>query len=234
LAGHARQAGAGQGGGTDFHFGGTGFSDFFEAFFGERGQGGQGGGAGPSPFAGFETEEQPPRRGHDVEADIMVPLDEAINGAKRTISFRREGSEKTETYSVRIPAGVHEGQRIRLSGQGGKAGRGGAAGDLYLRVRFAQHPDFRVEGHDLVHDHEIKPWVAALGGEIEVPTMKGHARIKIPPGTQSGQRFRLKQQGLHRPGGAARGDLYVVIGIDIPETITAEQRKHWEALKELG
>ena len=224
---YARQ-GAGRGGsGTEFHFGGTGFSDFFETFFGGRGGGGGRG------FSGFEEEEYEPARGQDVEADIMVTLDEAINGAKRTISFRREGSEKTETYKVNIPAAVHEGQRIRLSGQGQKAGRGGKAGDLYLRVRFAQHPDFRVEGHDLVHDHEIQPWLAVLGGEVEVPTMKGHARIKIPPGTQSGQRFRLKQQGLHRAGDT-RGDLYVVIGIDIPETISAEQRSHWEALKTLG
>ncbi|HEX4085321.1 MAG TPA: J domain-containing protein [Chthoniobacteraceae bacterium] len=225
----ARQGG-GRAGGTEFHFGGTGFSDFFETFFGGRG-GGRG--AGGSPFGGFQAEEYERARGHDIEADIMVTLDEAINGAKRTVSFRREGSDKTETYNVRIPAGVHEGQRIRLSGQGEKAGRGGKAGDLYLRVRFAQHPDFRVEGHDLIHEHEIKPWAAVLGGEVQVPTMKGHARLKIPPGTQSGQRFRMKQQGLHTPAGG-RGDLYVVIGIDIPESLSAEQRSHWEALKALG
>ena len=163
----------------------------------------------------------------------MVTLDEAINGSKRQVSLRRSDTSKTETYNVRIPAGVHEGQRIRLAGQGERAGRGGTAGDLYLRVRFAQHPDFHVEGLDLVHDHDMKPWVAVLGGEVRVPTLEGSARLKIPAGTQNGQRFRLKQRGLPQPGGG-RGDLYVVVGIDIPATVTPEQRKQWERLAELA
>ena len=226
------QQGAGRPGGVEFHFGGTGFSDFFETFFGGRGRGGGGG------FSEFETGDETgrfgsPARGHDVEADIMVTLDAAINGSKRQVSLRRSDTDKLETYNVRIPAGVHEGQRIRLAGQGERAGRGGKAGDLYLRVRFAQHPDFRVEGHDLVHEHELKPWVAVLGGELRVPTLEGSARLKIPAGTQNGQRFRLKQRGLHLPGGG-RGDLYVVIGIDIPTTVTPEQHKLWEKLAELG
>jgi curved DNA-binding protein len=225
------QQGAGRPGGVEFHFGGTGFSDFFETFFGGRGR------TGGGPFGDVETGEEGgfgvPAHGHDVEADIMVTLDEAINGSKRQVSLRRSDMDKVETYNVRIPAGVHEGQRIRLAGQGERAGRGGKAGDLYLRVRFAQHPDFRVEGHDLLHDHELKPWVAVLGGEVRVPTLEGSAKLKIPAGTQNGQRFRLKQRGLNLPGGG-RGDLYVVIGIDIPTGITAEQRKLWDKLAEMG
>ncbi len=228
------QPGAGRRpGGVEFEFGGTGFSDFFETFFGGRGRG------GGSPFGGFEVDVGAgggfgaPPRGHDIEADLMVTLDEAINGNKRQISLRRSDSDKAETYNIRIPPGVHEGQRIRLTGQGGAAARGGKAGDLYLRVRFAQHPDFRVEGHDLVHEHEVKPWVAVLGGEVRAPTLEGSARLKIPAGTQNGRRFRLKERGLSKPGGG-RGDLYVVIGIDIPETVTTEQRKVWEELAALG
>ena len=230
----AQPRAGGRQGGAEFHFGGTGFSDFFETFFG-----GRGGRTGGSPFGDYDIGDEaggfgaPAARGHDVEADIMVTLDEAINGSKRQISFRRSETEKAETYNIRIPAGVHEGQRIRLSGQGEPAGRGGKAGDLYLRVRFAQHPDFRVEGHDLLHDHELKPWVAALGGEVRVPTLEGSARLKIPAGTQNGQRFRLKQRGLSQAGGV-RGDLYVVVGIDIPTAISPEQRKAWEQLAELG
>jgi len=225
------QQGAGGKGGVEFHFGGTGFSDFFETFFGGRG-------GGRSPFSRFEAGDEEsgfggPAKGQDVEADILVTLDEAINGSKRQVSLRRSDTDKIETYNVRIPAGVHEGQRIRLAGQGQRAGKGGTAGDLFLRVRFAQHPDFRVEGHDLVHDHELKPWVAVLGGEVRVPTLEGFAKLKIPPGTQNGQRFRLKQQGLHQSGGG-RGDLYVVIGIEIPASVTAEQRKAWEKLEEVG
>jgi curved DNA-binding protein len=228
----ARQGAGGREGGVEFEFGGTGFSDFFETFFG--GRGGRGGG---HPFGGGFAEEtnmggQP--QGHDVEADLMVTLDEAINGNKRQISLRRSDTDKVETYNIRIPPGVHEGQRIRLTGQGGRAARGGKAGDLYLRIRFAQHPDFRVEGHDLIHEHELKPWVAVLGGEVRVPTLEGSAKLKIPAGTQNGQRFRLKERGLSQPGGSGRGDLYVVIGIDIPETVTPEQRKLWEKLAELG
>jgi curved DNA-binding protein len=228
----AQPGAGGREGGVEFHFGGTGFSDFFETFFGGRGR------AGGSPFTDFETGGQAggfgvPARGNDVEADIMVTLDEAINGSKRQVSLRRSDSEKTETYNVRIPAGVHEGQRIRLAGQGEPAGRGGKAGDLYLRVRLAQHPDFKVEGQDLLHEHELKPWVAVLGGEVRVPTLEGSARLKIPPGTQDGQRFRMKQRGMPQPGGG-RGDLYVVIGIDIPTEITAEQRKAWEKVAEVG
>jgi len=225
-------AGGGREGGVEFHFGGTGFSDFFETYFGGRGRG------GGSPFTDFQVGPDggnfgSPARGHDVEADIMVTLDEAINGSKRQVSLRRSDTNKTETYSIRIPAGVHEGQLIRLAGQGERVGRGGAAGDLFLRVRFAQHPDFRVEGQDLVHDHEVKPWVAVLGGEVRVPTLEGSARLKIPAGTQNNQRFRLKERGLTRAGGG-RGDLYVVAGIETPAGITPEQRKLWEKLAELG
>jgi curved DNA-binding protein len=219
-------------GGVEYQFGGTGFSDFFEAFFGGRG-GRARGGAPFTEFGDADEETFTPARGHDVEADIMVTLDEAIKGSKRQVSLRRSDTNKTETYNVRIPEGVHEGRRIRLAGQGEKAGRGGTAGDLYLRVRFAQHPDFRVEGHDLIHDHELKPWIAVLGGEARVPTLEGHAKLKIPAGTQNGQRFRLKQHGMTQPGGG-RGDLYVVVGIDIPETVTAEQKKAWENLAEVG
>jgi len=236
-AGQAGRRGAG--GGQEFHFGGTGFSDFFETFFSGRGRG-----TGSSPFGDYDIGEDPggipgmgggaaPRRGQDVEADILVTLDEAINGSRRQISLRRSESGSPETYNIRIPAGVHEGQRIRLAGQGSPSGRGGSAGDLFLRVRFAQHPDFRVEGNDLLHEHELKPWVAALGGEVRVPTLEGSAKLKIPAGTQNGQRFRLKQRGLTQPGGG-RGDLYVVMGIDIPDTLTPEQRKQWERLAELG
>lgn len=230
------QRGAGRAGGPgggEFHFGGTGFSDFFETFFG-----GRGGGGGRSPFTQFDPDDGTsgfgtPSRGQDVEADIMVTLDEAINGSKRQVSLRRSEAGRLETYNVTIPAGVHEGQRIRLAGQGGKSGRGGKAGDLYLNVRFAQHPDFRVEGHDLLHEHDLSPWTAVLGGEVRVPTLEGHAKLKIPPGTQNGQRFRLKQRGLHQTGGT-RGDLYVVVSIDVPATINDEQRKLWEKLAELG
>src|SRR5882672_1267529 len=160
------------GGGVQFEFGGTGFSDFFEAFFG--------GGRGRSAFGGFGGREATAERGADVEADILVTLEEALHGSTRTISLRRGRSNKVETYQVKIPKGVHEGQRIRLAGQGEAGARGGKKGDLFLRVRLARHPDFAVEGNDLVHEAALSPSQAVLGTELEVPTLEGYGRLKIP------------------------------------------------------
>src|SRR6201999_1363282 len=137
----------GDGGGVQFEFGGTGFSDFFEAFFG--------GGRGRSAFGGFGGRQATAERGADVEADIMVTLEEALNGSTRTVSLRRTGSNKVENYQVKIPRGVREGQRIRLAGQGEAGVRGGKSGDLFLRVRLARHPDFTVDGNDLIHEGKL-------------------------------------------------------------------------------
>jgi curved DNA-binding protein len=212
------------GGGGDFEFGGTGFSDFFESFFG--------GGRGRSAFGGFGQRAASAERGSDVEADIMVPLEEALNGTTRQVSLRRGGSKKVETYQVKIPRGVREGQRIRLAGQGEAGERGGKSGDLFLRVRLARHPDFTVEGTDLVHEVRIAPWQAALGDQIVVPTLEGSARLKIPPGTQGGQRFRLRGRGLPGVSGN-RGDLYVVVQIAVPKKLSEREREIWEQLAQL-
>jgi curved DNA-binding protein len=219
--------GGGNGGGVEFEFGGTGFSDFFEAFFG--------GGRGQSAFGrggGFGTREAGAERGSDVEADIMVTLEEALHGSKRTVSLRRGSSSKVETYTVKIPRGVHEGQRIRLAGQGEAGARGGKSGDLFLRVRIARHPEFSVEGSDLIHDVELDLWQAVLGTEVEVPTLEGKARLKIPPGTQPGQRFRLRERGLPNASGT-RGDLYVVAELCVPKKLTEREREIWTQLSEL-
>src|SRR5438045_6713001 len=164
----------GDGGGVQFEFDGTGFSDFFEAFFG--------GGRGRSAFGGFGGRQATSERGADVEADIMVTLEEALHGSTRTDSLRRAGSNKVVIYHVKIPRGVHEGQRIRLRGQGEAGTRGGKSGDLFLRVRLARHPDFTVEGSDLIHEVKIEQWRAVLGTEVLVRTLESKARLKIPAG----------------------------------------------------
>ncbi|MFL6529271.1 MAG: DnaJ C-terminal domain-containing protein [Chthoniobacterales bacterium] len=216
--------GGGNGGGVEFEFGGTGFSDFFEQFFG--------GGRGRSAFGGFGQREATAERGSDVEADIMVTLEEALHGSKRTVSLRRGNSNKVETYQVKIPRGVHEGQRIRLAGQGEAGERGGKSGDLFLRVRLARHPDFSVEGSDLIHELEVAPWQAVLGAEVNVPTLEEKRRLKIPAGTQAGQRFRLRGRGLPQASGE-RGDLYVVVSLRVPKKITERERQLWVQLAEL-
>ena len=214
----------GDGGGVEFEFGGTGFSDFFEAFFG--------GGRGRSAFGGFGGRPATAERGSDVEADILVTLEEALRGSIRAVSLRRSGSNKVETYQVKIPRGVHEGQRIRLAGQGEAGARGGQSGDLFLRVRLAKHPDFSIEGSDLIHELKIAAWQAVLGTELKVPTLEGNVRLKIPQGTQSGQRFRLRERGL--PGiSGTRGDLYVEVQIQVPKKITERERQLWSELEKL-
>lgn len=218
------QWGGDGGRGVEFEFGGTGFSDFFEAFFG--------GGRGRSAFGGFGGREATVERGADVEADILVTLEEALNGSTRNVSLRRAGSNKVEKYQVRIPKGVHEGQRIRLAGQGEAGARGGKSGDLFLRVRLAKHPDFSVEGSDLIHEVKIAPWQAAIGTELKVPTLEGTVKLKVPSGTQGGQRFRLRERGL--PGiSGQRGDLYVVVQIQIPKKLTDREREIWGQLAKL-
>jgi curved DNA-binding protein len=219
--------GAAYGGGdaSDFHFGGTGYSDFFEQFFGTRRGRGYGG------SGGVEFEETP-QRGRDVEADILVTLEEVLHGATRQISFRKGNSPDIQTYTVKIPKGVREGQRIRLAGQGGAGAARGMAGDLYLRVKLQQHPDYRFEGSDIYHDLDVPAWRAVLGGELTIPTPEGLAKLKIPAGTQNGKKFRIPGRGLpERDGG--RGDYYAVVEISIPETITPEQKALWEKLAAL-
>ncbi len=223
-----RHSTGGNGGGVEFEFDGTGFSDFFETFFGGgRGRSAFGGGG-----AGFGQRGATAERGSDVEADIMVTLEEALHGSKRTVSLRRSSSNKVETYQVKIPRGVHEGQRIRLAGQGEAGLGGGRSGDLFLRVRLARHPDFSVEGSDLVFDLEVAPWQAVLGAEVEVPTLEDKRRLKIPGGTQGGQRFRLRGRGLPNAGGD-RGDLYVAVSLRIAKTLSERERELWNEFAKL-
>ena len=214
----------GDGGGVQFEFGGTGFSDFFEAFFG--------GGRGRSAFGGFGGRQATVERGADVEADILVTLEEALHGSTRTVSLRRSGSNKVETYQVKIPRGVHEGQQIRLAGQGEAGARGGKSGDLFLRVRLAKHPEFTVEGSDLILEEKIAPWQAVLGTDLRVPTLEGTVRLKVPAGTQGGQRFRLRERGLPSAAGK-RGDLYVAIQMQIPKKLSEREREIWSQLAKL-
>ncbi|HHY85922.1 MAG TPA: J domain-containing protein [Verrucomicrobia bacterium] len=221
-------SGAGPEGRFEFHFDGTGFSDFFEQLFGSRRYGNMGAaGFGPSDRFAFE-EEPAARRGRDIEGDILVTLEESLRGSVRTVSVRH--NSRTNTYQVKIPPGVLDGQRLRVSGRGEAGAGGGAAGDLYLRVRLARHPDFDVDGHNLVHVLELAPWEAVLGGEISVPTLDGRVNIRIPPGTQAGQKLRVRGRGLpDRSGG--RGDLIVVARIEVPDRVSESERALWEQLR---
>jgi curved DNA-binding protein len=130
---------------------------------------------------------------------------------------------------VRIPPGVREGQRIRLAGQGGTGFGGGAAGDLYLRVRLARHPDFSVQAADLYCDLDLSPWEAVLGVQAKIPTLDGPTSLRVPPGTAAGSQLRLRGLGLPRENGT-RGDLYATVRILTPGSVSAEERALWEQL----
>ncbi|MDB6119857.1 MAG: hypothetical protein JWO08_3638 [Verrucomicrobiaceae bacterium] len=220
----------GQPGEQEFEFGGTGFSDFFESFFGG---GGRGVGRGGFGRGGFGEEEAMHRKGHDVEADLMVTLDEVLHGSLRKVTLRRPSDhgagERTDTYQVRIPAGVREGQRIRLGGQGGEGRGSGAKGDLYLNVRLARHPDFTISGDDLYFDLDLAPWEAVLGVQVKVPTLDGPMSLRVPPGTIAGSHLRLRGLGMPRKEGG-RGDLYATACIQIPVNASMEERALWEQL----
>jgi len=209
-------------------FGGTGFSDFFETFFGSRQSGFRG-------FRGSAGEEEPEfmRESLDVEADLLVTLEEAVRGATRQITVRRPGvngrSERTDSYQVRIPPGVREGQRIRLAGQGDPGPGRRPAGDLYLRVRLARHPDFRVEGSDLYCDLDLAPWEAVLGVQATISTLDGSTTVKVPAGAAAESLLRLRGLGLPKAEGG-RGDLYATVRIQTPTSVSAKERSLWEQL----
>lgn len=237
-AGAAGGNGTGAAAGQDFHFGGsTGFSDFFEQFFGGRAGRGQAAGyddvfrrAGQQ--RGNDGEFRMP--GADIEGDILVTLDEALRGSSRQISLQRvdpaTGEAQTETFTVRIPPGAIEGRRIRVPRKGGRGTGGAEAGDLFLRVRLAAHPDFEVRGADLYHELEVSPWEAVLGVQLTVPTLAGTVKLRVPPGTNSDRQLRVRGQGLPANKSGERGDLYVEVKIRVPPEATGRERELWEEL----
>jgi curved DNA-binding protein len=218
---------------NDFQFEGTGFSDFFEQFFSGRANRARGG----APFEHFGGEngqaEPEALRGEDIQGDILITLDEVLQGAMRAISVRRPnartGREETETYQVRIPKGVRAGQSIRVPGKGGEGMGGGTAGDIYLRVRYAQHPDWQVRGADLIGHLELAPWEAVLGASVPVKTLEGSITVKVPAGFQAGSQLRVRGHGL--PDGAnRRGDVYVSVSIQTPPRVSKEEERLWKEL----
>jgi curved DNA-binding protein len=220
-------------GGQEFHFEGTGFSDFFEKFFGGGGGAGFGGFA---PGGGSQGARRPagPRHGQDVEGAVSVTLEEAMQGSIREISLQsvdpETGQARVERFKVRIPKGALEGQVIRVPGKGGAGSGGGEAGHLFLRVRLASHPDFRAQGADLYHDLPLAPWEAVLGTTVRLDGLDGQIDLKIPAGTTTGQKLRLRGRGLPQPKSAERGDLYVVAEIEVPKQVDDAERTLWEQL----
>lgn len=225
--------GAPSGGGQEFNFGGTGFSDFFEQYF-----------SGGSRYGFPESGPAAPgrgareRRGNDVEGDILVTLEEVMNGDVRPVSLQmtdpRTGKVETHSFQVRIPLGVTSGKRIRVPGQGEPGSGGAPAGDLYLRVRHAAHPDFHTEGSDLYYDLDLAPWEAVLGTELSVPTLDGPIKLRVPAGSENGQQLRVRGRGLPKGKTGERGDFHATITVHLPAAPSAEEVELWEKLRSVS
>lgn len=222
-----RQFGFGGGSGrTTFHSNmGGGAGNPFSSFFGQGGEGMYGGcGSGGCGQAA---------KGQDMVYQMAVTLDEVMNGANKNISLRKNGA--IENVSVKVPVGIEAGKKLRLKGKGGASPQGGVPGDLYLKVDVSPHEIFERDGEDLIMAVQIQFSEACFGTTVEIRTLEGKKfNVKVPPGTPCDARLRVKGHGLpHGPMGE-RGDIYVKIGIDVPQELSDEQRQLIEQLKELG
>ncbi|MHB8253914.1 MAG: DnaJ C-terminal domain-containing protein [Acidiferrobacter sp.] len=203
-------------GGTQAHgFDGAQFSDFFETLFG--------GGAGRRGA-----------RGEDESAHLTVTLEEAFQGATRTVHLtvphrdhRGQIVRETRTLNVRIPKGIQQGQQIRLTGQGNPGVGNAGAGDLYLEITIAPHPLYRLDGRDLYLTVPVTPWEAALGAKLKVPTLGGPVEIRLPPGSQTGHKLRLKGRGM---GGSSPGDQYVLVEIINPRADSERAKELYQQM----
>lgn len=225
------RGGFGGGGGSyDFHFdGSTGFSDFFESMFGGRASG--------DPFGAFgggqRARSNRPMAGQDIEADLLVRIEEIMEGSTREIRLSHPsssgGPSKESTIRVKVPKGIGEGQMIRCAGLGYPGVNGGPDGDLYMRVRLERHPSYNVDGTDLTNELVLAPWEAVLGTTVTIPTPHGSVKFPIQPNTQPGTHMRLKGKGLPK-GKDTFGDFYVEIAVEFPASPTEEEQKLWQEL----
>lgn len=204
------------------HFDDMAFADFLDSL-------GQGGGFGTHP-----GRSRAPRRGQDLQETVQIDLAQALTGSTLHLALQEGGAQRE--LEVTVPAGVRAGQKLRLRGKGGRGQAGAEDGDLYLHIRFAPHPRFRLDQQDLYFDLALSPWEAMLGADITVPTLDGEVVLTVPPGTGSGKKLRLRARGMPQgPGPAlARGDMYALVRIDVPPQTTAEERKLLEELARIS
>lgn len=201
------------------------FDDIYASFFGRR-----------SPFEEQQNSQSFKQRGHDLELELAVFLEESQEEHKRTISYHLPvynvfgivEKEIPKTLNIKIPAGVIDGQRIRLKGQGTLGENGGENGDLWLTIRIAPHPLFDIKGHDLEIVVPVAPWEVALGAKIPIPTIKEKILLTIPAGSQAGQKLRIKGKGLVSK--KASGDLYAILKIVMPPKSDEKTRELWQQI----
>jgi len=204
--------------------GGFDFSDFFSELFGGAATGGR-------RAQGFAT------RGQDVEATVELTLQQALHGTEANFQLAVPEMDASghlhrtpRQIKARIPRGVSDGQVMRVPGKGGRGFGGAPDGDLYLKISFRPHALFRAVEHDLYIEVPVTPWEAALGATVDIPTLDGHARLKISAGVRAGQKLRLAGKGLPKPGGHGFGDLFAVLQIAVPGSLTEKEKSLFEDL----
>lgn len=227
----------GAGGQTEFQWGGSGgFSDFFESLFGGQGfrQAGGGGQGGFGRGAVFR------QAGADQETTLRITLEEAFHGGTKPILLQTQVPNPSglfevqeKRYDIKIPQGILPGQKIRLPGQGGEGMGGGPRGDLFLKVELEPHPAYTLKERDIYMEVPVAPWEAVLGAEVEISTLFGNVSLKISPGTQSGQKLRLRGKGMPNPKGAP-GNLYATVAVKVPAELTDRERELFEELRKIS
>jgi curved DNA-binding protein len=228
-AGAGGSGGAGAGNAQGFSFEDLDLSDLFAELSRGRAGGARPGGGAGGPGAR-------PIRGEDYEASAQISLEDAFSGAIVELDlaipdYDAEGRlmRRSRPFKARIPRGATEGQRLRLPGKGGRGWHGGGDGDLYLNISLRPHPLFRADGHDLYLDLPLAPWEAALGATVEVPTMSGPVRLKVPPATPAGKQLRLAGRGLPNPRGGA-GDQFAIVQVVVPTVLDDIEKRLFEQL----
>jgi curved DNA-binding protein len=212
-----------------------GFSDFFKTFFGGGldldevlGRAGGAGFRGGGRRSGFNSVA--PAKGRDVSATLQITLEEAYHGTKKRLSLATGPASPDQRIEVKVPAGVGDGSRIRVTGKGEPGVMGGPPGDLYLEVRLQQHHIYKHKGNDLFVEVPVTVAEATLGAEIEIPTMGGKAKIKVPSGSQSGRLMRLRGKGMPHLKGKGHGDLFAKLQVLTPTELSDRERQLYEEL----
>ena len=218
-------------------FKGFEFEDIFSNLFGGRGRresrsGGRGGFDFGDVFSRTYQGGRAPQKGEDVLYELPITLEEAALGGEKRISIPKNG--RVEEISVRIPAGIPSGKKLRVAGKGMEGKNGGPSGDLYLQLSVKNHPVFDREGDDLIVEKEIIFSEAVLGTTIEVPTLEGTKKVKVPPGTQSHTKMRLRGLGISHFQGTGKGDEYIKVIVKVPKKLTEKSRKLIEELAKEG
>jgi curved DNA-binding protein len=207
--------------------------DIFQGFDMNEVFRGFGGGGAPSGFENmFGGRSRRPQKGQDMMSEITVTFEEAARGTEKNFTIDRGG--RHEDTSVKVPAGISEGKKLRLAGKGFPGAQGGPPGSLYFKVHILSHPIYKRDGNDIVVEHKVSLTEALLGAVIKVPTLEGEKQVKVPAGTQPLTKLRLRGLGMPHSRGGGRGDQFVKIVVTLPKSLTPEQTELIESLKEQG